>query len=62
MFIPILTSVNTEDMKGMSLNVAIDNYKQYGIPQCVHSVNVPGMCFHISPDDGSLEPKYVAEI
>jgi hypothetical protein len=35
--------------------------KQYGIPQCVHSVNVPVLCFHIWPDDGSFEPKHVAE-
>ena len=34
---------------------------QYGIPQCAHCLNVPGMCFHIWPDDGSLETKYVAE-
>jgi len=37
------------------------NAKQYGIPQCVHSLNVPGLCFHIWPDGGSFEPKHVAE-
>ena len=35
---------------------------QYGIPQCVHCLNVPGPFFHISPDDGSFEPKRVAEV
>ena len=35
--------------------------KQYGIPQCVHSLNVPGLCFHIWPDGGSFEPTHVAE-
>jgi len=35
--------------------------KQYGIPQFVHSLNVPGLCFHIWPDDGSFEPTHVAE-
>jgi len=27
----------------------------------VHSLNVPGMCLHVWPDDGSFEPKQVAE-
>jgi len=35
--------------------------KQYGIPHCVQSLNVPGLCFDIWPDDGSFEPKNVAE-
>ena len=35
--------------------------KQYGIPQCVHCLNVPVLCFHIWPDDGSFEPKNFAE-
>ena len=26
-----------------------------------HSLNSPGLCFHIWPDDGSFEPKQVAE-
>jgi len=26
----------------------------------VHSLEVPGLCFHIWPDDGSFEPKHVA--
>jgi len=28
--------------------------KQYGIPQCVHCPNVPGLCFDICPDDCSF--------
>jgi len=35
--------------------------KQYGILHCVHSLNVLVLCFHIWPDDGSFEPKYVAQ-
>ena len=27
----------------------------------VCALNVPGLCFHIWTDDGSFEPKYVAE-
>jgi hypothetical protein len=27
----------------------------------VHSSKIPGLCFHIWPDDGSFEPKHVAE-
>ena len=27
----------------------------------MHSLNVPLLCFHIWPDDGSLQPKHVAE-
>jgi len=27
----------------------------------VHSLNEPGLCFHIWPDDGSFEPKHVTE-
>ena len=38
-----------------------DNCKQYGIPHCVHSMNVPGLCLHIWPDDFSFETKHVAE-
>jgi len=29
--------------------------------KCVRTLNVPGLCFHIWPDDGSFEPKHVAE-
>jgi hypothetical protein len=27
----------------------------------MHALTVPGLCFHIWSDDGSFEPKYVAE-
>ena len=27
----------------------------------MHCLNVPGLRFHICPDDGSFEPKHVAE-
>jgi len=27
----------------------------------MHSLNIPGLCFHIWPDDGSFEPKHVAK-
>ena len=27
----------------------------------MHCLNVPGLCFHIWPDDGSFEPKHVTE-
>ena len=27
----------------------------------MHTLNEPGRCFHIWPDDGSFEPKHVAE-
>ena len=27
----------------------------------MHFLNVPGLCFHIWPDDGFYEPKHVAE-
>jgi len=30
--------------------------------QCVHFLNVPVLCFHIWPDDGSFEPKHVARV
>ena len=29
--------------------------------KCVHTLGVTGLCFHIWPDDGSLELKHVAE-
>jgi len=38
----------------------IQLYKQYGIPQCAHSLNAP--CLYIKNwlEDGSLELKHVA--
>ena len=33
--------------------------KQYGISQCVQSLNVAVLCFRICPDDGSFEMKHV---
>jgi len=35
-------------------------YKQYWIPQCVHSLNAPRLYIGNWPEDGSLEPKHVA--
>ena len=38
--------------------------KQYWYSQnvhCVHSLTVPVLFFHMFSDDGSFEPKYVAE-
>ena len=32
------------------------------VHSAVHSLNVPGLCFHIWPDDGSLELNHVADI
>jgi len=34
--------------------------KQYGIPQCAHSLNVPYLYIKKWSEDGSLEPKHVA--
>jgi len=34
--------------------------KQYGIPYCTHSLNIPCPYIKYRPEDGSLEPKHVA--
>ena len=34
--------------------------KQYGIPYCLHSLNAPCLYIKYWPEDGSLEPKHVA--
>jgi len=52
-------SVHSLNLRGLcycvqSLNVPVLCY-------CVHSLNVPGLCFHIWTDNGSFEPKHVAE-
>jgi len=34
--------------------------KQYGIPYCAHSLNAPCPYIKYWPENGSLEPKHVA--
>jgi len=44
-----------------NLNIKIKMFcKNYGIPQCTHSLNASCPYTKYWPEDGSLEPRYVA--